>query len=532
MDSLLQDFLAETSDKLGALDLDLVRLEKNPKDGELIGRIFRLVHTMKGNCGFLGLPRLENVAHHAENVLGQYRSGVQEPSVDSVSVILQSLDRIREIVGEVARTGHEPPGDDGALITLLDLASRKKTPVAAAPSFGRAAAEEAARKSLRVNVDTLSSIMEAVGELVQVKNRFTRSEGTVAPEDMRRFHRAVACLQRDVMKARMQPISGLWDKMPRMVRDIAIDTNRKIRLDMEGAATEIDRQMLELLRDPLTHLVRNAAGHGIEKPAERALAGKNPEGIVRLFARHEGGQVIVEVSDDGRGLDAQLIGRKAVEKGLVTEEKLAHMDARTIRKFIFAPGFSTAEQVTNLQGRGMGLDIVRADIEKTGGSIDVSSTPGRGTAFTLRIPLTIAILQALVVEVEGEAYALPQNTVEEVVRLSRNSPHRLEKEKKSGQKFLHLRGDRLPVLSLQGPFGIDARAAKSLNPHVAVVNQSFGRFGIIVDAVTSSEELVVKPLAPVLHGRLFSGCAVMGDGRVVLILDPARIAEAAGVEPR
>lgn len=534
MDDLLRDFLTETTESLSALDLDLVTLEKNPHDGELIGRIFRLVHSVKGNCGFLGLPRLESVAHHAESVLGQYRKGALRVTPDSVSLILQSLDRIKGIVSGLAETGQEPPGDDKALICLLDMAAdtggKAQLPVIAQ---GAQAAEEVASKSLRVNVETLEDIMTQVGELVLARNRLFQLEAEAPAPGYRQpvqdLGLAVAGLQESVMKARMQPVGMLMSRLPRVVRDIGIDLGKQIRLETEGVETELDRQVLEHIRDPLVHLVRNAAGHGIEKPAVRVAAGKPPEGTVRLCASHEGGQVIIEVSDDGCGLDTALIGQKAVEKGLLTKASLGNMPARQIQQLVFAPGFSTAREITALSGRGVGLDVVHSNLGKIGGTVDMATAAGKGTRFTLRIPLTLAILPALLVSVEGERYALPLGAVQEVVRLTRRGKHVLERI--GGAKVLRLRGRLLPVISLQGLLGSDDLAAKALNPFVAIITQRGGQYGIIVDDTGTAEEIVVKPLSPVLRGQsLFSGNAVLGDGGVAMILDPSGIADAAGVD--
>ncbi|HYD19072.1 MAG TPA: Hpt domain-containing protein, partial [Patescibacteria group bacterium] len=313
----MQEFLTQTSESLTAIDNDLVRLEKNPNDSELIGRVFRLVHTVKGNCGFLGLARLENITHHAENVLGQYRTGALPVTQDSVSLILRSLDCIRGIVDGIARTGQEPSGEDGTLIEQLDRAAAAKTPAPAPAAAFQSAAEENNAKSLRVNLDTLENIMTLVGELVLARNQLLPHMSPAISAPLQRLDKTVTDIQQSVLKVRMQPVGNVWGKFPRLVRDIAIDLKKKIRLEVAGGEAELDRQVLELIRDPLTHLLRNAADHGIESPAERVTKGKPPEGTIRVAARQEGGQVIIDVSDDGRGLDEAAIRRRAVELGLV-----------------------------------------------------------------------------------------------------------------------------------------------------------------------------------------------------------------------
>ncbi|MDI1229345.1 MAG: chemotaxis protein CheA [bacterium] len=530
MDELMQEFLTDTTEKLNALDLDLVRLEKNPNDGELIGRIFRLVHTVKGNCGFLGLPRLENVTHHAESVLSQYRAGTVPVTTDSVSLILQSLDRIKGIVGGIAETGVEPPGEDKALIELLDMEAASKKNVPEAVSAFSAAMDDVSAKSVRISVETLEDMMTLMGELVLSRNQLLPHMTAGSKQPMQRMDKTVSALQQSMLKARMQPVGNLWGKLPRLVRDIAIDLGKKIRIDMTGGSTEVDRQVLELIRDPLMHLLRNAADHGIEKPAVRVTKGKPPEGVIHLSARHEGGQVIIDVADDGRGLDETAILQKAVEHKLIPATRARGMSPQQIQQLVFAPGFSTASEVTALSGRRVGMDVVRANIEKIGGTVELSSAAGKGAVVTMRIPLTLAIIPALVVKTDGERYAIPRNTIREVEALKRGGPHRIERINRA--KFLDLRGQLVPLASLQTVFGADELAAKSLNPFVIILNAGSGVFGIICDGISVAEEIVVKPLSPALRRlRLFSGNAVLGDGGVVLILDPSGIAREAEIEP-
>ena len=490
MDDLLQEFIAETSDNMAALDNDLVDLERHPDDADLIGRIFRVVHTVKGNCGFLGLPRLENVAHHAENVLGQYRSGALKVTPDSVSLILQSLDRIKEILGALASTGQEPRGDDVALISLLDMAASGSA-AGEKPKAHEERKDTAAPASFRISVDTLESIMTTVGELVLTRNRLLPLAGEGAlKEPLHCLDRAVSQLQEGVMRARMQPVSLLWDKMPRLVRD--------------------------------------AAAHGIEKPAARVMQGKPPEGVIRLAARQEGGQVVMTVSDDGRGLDVPAILERAAERGIADEGKLKALTPRQAWQLILTPGFTTAQEVTPVAGRGVGMDVVRENLEKAGGTLDISSTPGKGTVFTLRIPLTLSITPALLVQVENLRVAIPQGAVREVVRLRRDGPHRMEKIDKT--RFLRLRDALLPLVQLQSLLGYDKASAKSLNPFVAVIGEGDGAFGILVDRVLATEEIVTKPVHRVFRGqKIFSGNAVLGDGGVVMVLDPYAVAETAGI---
>ncbi len=532
MDESLQEFVVETRESLGALDLELLRLEKNPKDKELINRVFRLVHTVKGNCGFLNLPRLENVTHHTETILGRYRSGALEVTPDSASLLLQSLDRIKAIVAGLAETGQEPKGDDKPLLALLDLATLTATPASGIAVLPPPAPVEDIAASVRLSLATLENILSSVSELVLTRNQILQGAGTATLElkaHIARLNRAVSGLQEDVMRARLQPLQAAFAKLPRMVRDLAADLGKKIKLELEGEDTEIDRQVLDLIRDPLTHLVRNAADHGLEKPAARIAAGKHAEGRICVRAHHEGGQVVIIIEDDGQGLDPAAIGRKALEKGIVTLDALRGMNERQVRQLIFTAGFSTAQAVTAVSGRGVGLDVVRANIEKIGGTVDISSEVGKGTQFTLRIPLTVAIVPALILSVGGTPYAIAQSQVREVLRLRRNGPQRIEDV--GDEKFLRLRGTLIPLVSLQSALGLDATDADTRQGCVIILGEGRQAYGVIVDGVHSTEEIVVRPVLSLLsQQRLYSGCSVLGDGCVVLILDPAGIAAAGGID--
>ncbi len=456
MDDLLADFLTETHEGLVALDSALVRLERKPDDQPTLSEVFRLVHTIKGTCGFLGLSRLEAVAHAGENILGRYRDGTLAVTPTGITLILSALDRIKAIVAGIEASGTEPAGEDGPLIAALNAAAEGHAvpppvvgaPVdppaepapaitAGAPASAPAAApphdEQAgepgmaagnapvAQQTIRVSVDVLEDLMTLVSELVLTRNqllqlaRAHQSDAFAVP--LQRLSHITSDLQEGVMKTRMQPIGHAWAKLPRLVRDLSHELGKRIELDMRGAQTELDRQVLELIRDPLTHMVRNSGDHGLEGPAERRAAGKPETGRVILNAYHEGGHIIIEVGDDGRGLPVERIRAKALANGLATEAELAQMSEREILRFIFAPGFSTAQQVTSVSGRGVGMDVVKTNIEKIGGTVELASKEGRGTTFTIKIPLTLAIASALIVEAGGERFALPQIGVVELVRV-------------------------------------------------------------------------------------------------------------------
>ena len=449
MDDLLREFLTETGESLDRVDAELVRFEQEPNNGEILGNIFRLVHTIKGTCGFLSLPRLEALAHAAEGMMGQFRDGLPV-TTEAVTLVLSTIDRIKSILDAIEMSGQEPAGDDVDLIGELNrlTAAQRMTPPAprtdavsrqpAAIADGEAAAQQPgaersaserfedergdrlANQSIRVHVETLDHLMNTVSELVLTRNQLLeivrRNEDSDFKVPLQRLSNVTAELQEGVMKTRMQPIGNAWQKLPRIVRDLSADLGKEIELEMHGAETELDRQVLELVKDPFTHLVRNCADHGIETPAERLAAGKPEQGTIRLSACHQGGHIIIEIADDGRGLDLPRIRAKAIEQGLASESEIAAKLDAEIGNFIFMPGFSTAAKITSISGRGVGMDVVRANIEQIGGTVDLKSTPAAGTTFTIKIPLTLAIVSALIVEAGAERFAIPQLSVLELVR--------------------------------------------------------------------------------------------------------------------
>jgi two-component system chemotaxis sensor kinase CheA len=594
VDDLLSDFLTETNESLAELDVALITLERTPDDAETLGFIFRLVHTIKGTCGFLGLPRLERVAHAGENVLGKLRDRTLTVTPDIVSQVLAGIDRIKAIVTTLSQTGAEPPGDDTELIAALNAVAAnepeaaakaappapasppveakatpapKPAPVVPAPvveaapepvapepvvatpaptSNAQAASAQAtnaapaAAQTIRVTVDVLEDLMTLVSELVLTRNQLLQlartHENSAYTVPLQRLSHITSDLQEGVMKTRMQPIGIAWNKLPRLVRDLSHDMNKKIELTMLGAETELDRQVLELIKDPLTHMIRNSGDHGLETPAERRAAGKPEVGNIVLNAFHEGGYIILEISDDGRGLAVDRIKAKVLSQGLSTEAEMANMTDGQIQRFIFRAGFSTAEKISAVSGRGVGMDVVRTNIEKIGGTIDLKSTPGQGTTFTVKIPLTLAIVSALIVEAAKERFAIPQLSVVELVRAQRGSTTNHDDvgvsviERINDTPVLRLRNRLLPLVSLTEllALGTDNQAEGAAHVVVAQVGQQM--MGIIVDRVFDTEEIVVKPVAPILrHVTMFSGNTILGDGSVIMILDPNGIARASGV---
>ena len=598
MDELLREFLTETNESLDLIDVELVRFEQDPNNAKILDNIFRLVHTIKGTCGFLGLPRLQRLAHSAETLMGRFRDGLAV-TAEAVTLVLATIDRIKEILAELERTEREPEGSDRDLIGMLEcmaageaaesaIASSRTTsgslvyqglnrpprpgevplddlerafretpgpqdPAAAtavrrqsrdgpenkSQQPERAGAREksddkqaVASQSIRVNVETLEKLMTMVSELVLTRNQLLeivrRHEESEFKTPLQRLSNVTAELQEGVMKTRMQPVGNVWQKLPRMVRDLAADLGKEIELEMHGAETELDRQVLDLIKDPLTHMVRNSADHGLEDPAERRRAGKPEKGTIRLSAYHEGGHIIIQIADDGRGLDTERIRAKAIAGGLASESELDKMTEAQIHRFIFRPGFSTAAQVTSLSGRGIGMDIVRANIDRIGGTIDVKSAAGAGSSFSIKIPLTLAIVSALIVQAGGDRFAVPQLSVVELVRAQSNSEHRIERIRHA--PVLRLRNKLLPLARLDQLLGIAGTASSEAEGgFIVVVQVGSQTFGIVVDAVFHTEEIVVKPMSTKLrHIPMFSGNTILGDGSVIMIIDPNGIAQAIG----
>lgn len=545
MDELLRDFLTETNESLDVVDNQLVQFEQEPNNARVLGNIFRLVHTIKGTCGFIGLPRLEALTHAAETLMGKFRDGAPV-TAEAVTLILATVDRIKDILRELEATQAEPAGGDADLIaSLRDSVERDDEPapadeptqpardpvVASAPDDAERA--PVAGQSIRVNVDTLENLMTMVSELVLTRNQLLeisrRHEGSAFHTPLQRLSNVTAELQSNVMKTRMQPIRKAWQQLPRLVRDLATELGKQIELVMEGAETELDRQVLDLIKGPLTHMVRNCADHGIEPAAARVAAGKPAHGTIRLSARHEGGHIFLTIADDGRGLDTGRIRARAADLRLADERQLATMSEEQIHALIFAPGFSTAAEVTSVSGRGVGMDVVRSHVEQIGGAVQIVSTPGKGMGVTIRIPLTLAIVPALIVEAGADRFAIPQLAVAELVRADAASGHRIERIRDTA--VLRLRDRLLPLIDLNAALKTAPRAqAETTGSGFIVVIQVGGQmFGVVVDGVMHTEEIVVKPLSARLrHISVFSGNTILGDGAVILIIDPNGLAKLLG----
>ena len=553
MDDLLNDFLAETSEHIEAASSQLIQFEGDPTNSAILSSIFRLVHTIKGTCGFLGLSRLEALTHAAEAVVSHLRDGA--PATPAlVTLILAVVDRIRVILAELEANGSEPRGNDIDLIGALERHRSDLEPgmddepafpaapvtdrqLGAAPSAEEVAAPSAARtkrtETIRVDVTALERIMVLVSELVLTRNQLLeinrKQEDEIIKAPMQRLSSLTSDLQDSVMRARMQPLSRLFTRLPRLIRELAAETRKKLTLVVDGGETELDRQLIEVIRDPLTHLLRNAADHGIELPEQRIAAGKSETGTIRISASHEAGYIAVSIADDGRGLDLDKIKAKALSRGLVGAADLEHMPVEDITRFIFVPEFSTATTVTSISGRGVGLDVVRENIETIGGSIAVTSTQGKGTSFSLKIPLTLAIAPALIVEAGSHRFALPQQSVIEAIGFGKGANHKVERVE--GGMVLRLRDKVVPLVDLSDIFQLAHGPVAIENVKLAIIMR-FGShaFGIVVDAVADVQEIVVKPLgASLAHLYVFSGHTILGDGSVVLILDTVGIARTLGL---
>jgi two-component system chemotaxis sensor kinase CheA len=530
----------------------LTELETRPGDSaQLVGEIFRSVHTIKGTTGFLGFERLEKLAHAGEHLLGSLREGKLAVTSDLISGLLRLMDGLRAILTLIEAMGSEGTragDDDTALIAELAALNVAGPAVAVgavssavevgqqtvpvpAPMVSVAALSD---KTLRIDVEVLNRMMNLVGELVLTRNQMLQSgvEATTFPELARRLDSVTADLRETVMQARMQPVGNLFGKFPRMVRDLAQTCGREVRIEFSGQETGLDKSLLEAIKDPLTHAVRNAVDHGIEPPAVRVMAGKSSEGCLRLRAFHQSGSVVIELADDGAGIAIERVLAKAIERGLVTPEQAADMTERETLQLIFLPGFSTAAAVTTVSGRGVGMDVVRANVEKVGGSVELESKVGLGTTLRLRVPLTLAIVPALVVRSGGQSFALPQSALVELVYVPKRDEEKAV-ERMGTAELYRLRERLLPIVWLDRLLGLETRNGEDRHGfYMAVLEAEGCRYGLVVDDLLAPEEIVVKPLSAVLKEiGLFSGATVLGSGMLALILDIGATAARAGVKP-
>ncbi len=617
MQEILEDFLVEAFELIEQIDHDLVELESNPEDLELLNRIFRVAHTVKGSSSFLNFDVLTKLTHHMEDVLNKARHGELKITPDIMDVVLESVDMMKALLRSIRERGNdvdagvnisdicdrltainegkdigsskpkeevkeeakepsameqEPEVDVNSLSEaeveaeierLLkvrkaeDQARREKQKQneqseALAPKVEASASKaskpqqkesntpaqssaSAVEQTIRVEVKRLDNLMNLIGELVLGKNRLLkiyddveeRYEGEKFLEELNQVVSQLSLVTTDiqlaVMKTRMLPIAKVFNKFPRMVRDLSRELGKQIDLEISGEETELDKSIVEEIGDPLVHIIRNSCDHGIEDPKDRLAAGKPEKGIIELKAYNEGNHIVVEIVDDGKGIDALAVKMKALERGLITEREVDSMTDKEAFSLIFKPGFSMAKQVTNVSGRGVGMDVVKTNIEKLNGIIDIDSEVGRGTIMKLKIPLTLAIIQSLLVGSQEEFYAIPLASVKETVRVPVDDIYTIE-----GKNVLRLRDEVLSLVRLSDLFGVKQIFESGDQTYVVVINVADSKLGIIVDSLIGQEEIVIKSLGNYLQNiRGIAGGTIRGDGKVTLIVDVGMIMDMA-----
>lgn len=593
----IREFVIECNEYMEVLDRDILLLEEDPGDADLIASVFRAVHTIKGTCGFFGFDLLGSLTHVVETILGQIRERERALTPQLVSLILESLDIMRALLRNIESSGVEGPDSTAELQARLEDAAKMQPrvvppaeeklqlpdPPQAAPAGSldgtpppatvipdptvpisspamaaiggdedatsqtqREANKEAqlAESTIRVDVALLNRLMNLVGELVLARNQLlqdTSSQNTALQQTSQRLNLITSELQEGVMKTRMQPIGVVWNKLPRIVRDLAAKCGKLVRIEMDGAGTELDKTIIEAIKDPLTHIVRNSCDHGIEEPDVRHAKGKLREGLLLLRAYHEGGVVNIEISDDGAGIDPQRVKNKAVEKGLIRPEQAVSMSDREATLLIFLPGFSTATQISTVSGRGVGMDVVKTNIEKIGGGVELLNRADVGTTIRIKIPLTLAIIPGLVValrrDVEASAlhaedqtrerFIIPQANLLELVRVEA-AEMKKRVENVHGTPVFHHRGRLLPLIYLGRILQVAQQPQDTEAISIVVLQAESTQFGLVVDGISDTQEIVVKPLGRQLKGlSCYVGATIMGDGRPALILDVAGLARLA-----
>lgn len=560
-DDILAEFILEAREIIDQLDVDFVRFEENPNDQSLVGNIFRGLHTLKGSSGFFSLKRFEALSHAGESLLGKIRAGQISLDLAKSSSLLQMNDVLRQIIESVEIHRVEPAGDDRILIDcLLGMANTgsheqrttvQETDIATAPEkteefvghFDLSEAEvihapgQEVVVPIKVAPDILDKLMNIASEMVLARNRLLpfslQSSDKLFTSTVRSIDLLTLELQERMMKMRMQPIFHIWAKFPRLVRDVSLECHKKVRLLQEGSETELDRILLDSIRDPLIHLIRNSIDHSIELPVIRLEKGKSEIADLTLRAAHQNGMVIIEVIDDGAGVDYARVRQRAISHGLVSPEKAITLSDKELINLIFLPGFSTRDQITSLSGRGVGMDVVKNNIENIGGSIEVTSTPNQGTHVKLKIPLTLAILPTLFVQSGEEIFLIPQNRILELVRFAPNTPSN-GVEDFYGTPTYRLRDRLIPLLFLNEQLNLPHAA-----PHpkqklfIVVLNFNGTIFGLVVESVLNIQDVVIKPLGELLRDMSkFAGATIMGNGDVALILDVDGIARKSGLVER
>ena len=533
MDDLIADFIAECREMLEALGGEIVAWEAQPDDRARLDSIFRFVHTVKGNCGFFDFPRLEALSHAAEDALADVRAGRRNADAQLVSAVLAIIDRIGEMIAAIEAGEGLPAGDDSALIHALVPGAENVAAaitIAVAEGHGRAAS---APRTIRLSVELLDRVMSTVSDMVLARNELARrlreSPTDVAVDGaFERLSAIIADMRDAITRTRMQRIENLFVGLPRMVRDLSAELGKQVLVDIEGGDVELDREMIEMIRDPLTHIIRNAVDHGIEKPADRLKSGKREIGILSVSARQSGNQILIDIHDDGRGIDGKRLVAKALDSGFLEKDDAAKLSAREQLALIFEAGLSTAKEVTSISGRGVGMDVVRSNIERIGGVVEVDSRLGEGTRMTLRVPLTLTIIPALTVSIDGQHFAIPRSAIEEIVRANGES---VTLEHLGGAGVATIRGRRVPEISLAEILGIESAVPEKDRTLIVLRPAGGDLYALSVDRIHDHEELVVKPAAPaVMATGLYAGTTLADDGSPILLFDPAGLAQVGGIK--
>jgi len=537
MDELLADFVAETREMLEALGGEIVAWEADPSDGSRLDAIFRFVHTVKGNCGFFDFPRLEHLSHAAEGTLAEVRAGRRQADPALVTAVLAIIDRISEMIDAVEEGLEFPENGDEELIAALEVdADVVELPSADGSGPGEpkraAGGNGTAMRSIRLPVALLDRVMSGVSDLVLARNDLARRlrDYEVEPQIVGPFERLSAILEdvRDGMtRVRMQRIEYLYGSMPRLVRDLSAELGKQVMVDLEGGNVELDREMIEMIRDPVVHIIRNCIDHGIETPSERLAAGKREIGLLQIGARQTGNKIVLMISDDGRGIDDDKIVKKAVAAGIVSERQAEEMPLQERLELIFSPGLSTAEAVTSISGRGVGMDVVRANIERVGGEVYVSSKRGEGTTIFLRLPLTLSIIPALTVGIGDQIFALPRAHIEEIVDAAAED---LEFTEAGDRHQVRVRGRWVPCACTGEILGVEGSLPLRESLLLVAKLGNGAPLAVSVDRILDHEDLVIKPLAPpVMDVGLYSGTTLLDDGTPMLLLDFVGIVRTAGI---
>jgi two-component system chemotaxis sensor kinase CheA len=532
MDDLISDFIAECREMLEALGGEIVAWEAAPEDRARLDSIFRFVHTVKGNCGFFDFPRLEALSHAAEDALADVRAGRRQADGHLVSAVLAIIDRIAEMIAAIEAGEALPAGDDTALIEALKPGADGPT-AAVATTVAEAQSKAAAPRTIRLSIELLDRLMSGVSDMVLARNELARrlreTTGDVAVDGaFERLSSIIAEMRDAITRTRMQRIENLFVALPRMVRDLSGELGKQVMVDIDGGDVELDREMIEMIRDPLTHIIRNAVDHGIEKPAERLKAGKREIGLLSVSARQSGNQILIDIQDDGRGIDGKKLVEKAIANKVIAKADAGALTPREQLALIFEAGLSTAKEVTAISGRGVGMDVVRSNVERIGGIVEVDSALGEGTRMTLRVPLTLTIIPALTVSVAGQHFAIPRSAIDEIVRANGES---VTLERVGGAGVATIRGRRVPEVALADILGLESAMADEDRTLVVLRPAGGDVYALGVDRIHDHEELVVKPAAPaVMATGLYAGTTLADDGSPILLFDPAGLAEVGGVK--